>query len=159
MPYDALMRWEWEGGALPLEPGVREAALTRREHDEERRDEVGDDRTGRDGAREAGAARDGASEADAGDEDGFHPARQRRERRRMWPVSTPSCERLHGRPLPIELLLRQPGQDEEHRRVERDQKRDVLLIGSHTATVVRAAKVRNRATPRSSAVRAESAHA
>jgi hypothetical protein len=90
MPYDALMRWEWEGGALPLEAGVRDAALTRREHDEERRNEVGDDRTRRDGAREAGAARDGASETDAGDEDGFHPARQRRERRRMWPVSTPS---------------------------------------------------------------------
>jgi hypothetical protein len=145
MPYDALMRWEWEGGGLPLEAGVRDAALTRRGHDEERRNDVGDDRTRRDGAREAGAGRDGASETDAGDEDGFQPARR---------------ERLHRRPLPIELLQRQPGQDEERRRVERDQKRDVLLIGSHTATVVRAAKVRNRATPRSSAaVRAESARA
>jgi hypothetical protein len=26
MPYDALMRWEWEGGALPREAGLRDTS-------------------------------------------------------------------------------------------------------------------------------------
>jgi hypothetical protein len=60
MPYDAVMRWEWEGGALPPEARVR--PLARREQDEERGSDIGDGGRRGERAREAGAARDDAAE-------------------------------------------------------------------------------------------------
>ena len=93
MPYDPLMRWEWEGGAVaPLgDPRGAEArergpqprrSMSRRAGERARRGQhqdpgdAGERRSRRDDAAHAGGDCERSAQADADDERRLHPARE-----------------------------------------------------------------------------------